>query len=152
MIMIFVNAIKAFVYVYFVFSMFYCVFNVFVILLSLCLCFTTFQCSCVLVSRENIYFMSLGNILFVGVYKCRFLQHQLFDVITYVHVFVSVSVSWCCGVMCSSTAFLVSIFLMYLSPFSCIVSLFYLCCACIAQQASVQVSMCVFLGFCLYIF
>ena len=37
-----VNAIKAFVYVYFVFSMFYCVFNVFVILLSLCLCFTTF--------------------------------------------------------------------------------------------------------------
>ena len=84
--------------------------------------------------RENIYFLSLGNILFESIYiyiYSFFLTLGFFDV--NVHVFVSVFWSWCCGVMRSSTTFLVSIFLMYLSLFSCIVFLFYQCCACIAQ-------------------
>ena len=85
------------------FSSFFCLF-VYVLRL-----FSARACQClgkiyILCPQGIYYFQAFINVAFCSI--------SFFDVITYVHVFVSVSVSWCCGVMCSSTAFLVSIFLM----------------------------------------
>ena len=97
--LIYVHFVLQCLIVSFVFSSFFC--------LSIS-SFTTFQRSCVLVSREDRYFMSLGNIYYFQVFINVAFCSITYLMSMYVHEFVSV-VSWCCGVMCPSTAFSVSI-------------------------------------------